>query len=78
MVGVNVCVGREVRGKKRPSLAATPTPPALWEVLLVEKGGSAALSWGVGGTSARVTNWGGDLVGVSMQSRRWCWQWAVP
>ena len=36
---------RENKGvsKKSPSLAAPPTPPALWEVLLVEKRGALPL-----------------------------------
>lgn len=48
--------GEEGAGKKSPSLAAPSTPPALREVPLVQKEGSAALRWGVGVTSGRVTN----------------------
>lgn len=59
--GPGECARREDgAGKKKRSWAAPPTPPALWEAFLVEKEDSASLRWGVGVTSGRVTNWGGD------------------
>lgn len=66
--------GGKVRERRGPPWPHLPAPPAPGEGVLVEKEDSAALRWGVGVTSGRVTDWGGNLVGVSSRGRRW----AVP
>lgn len=51
-VGRSVNVNVKIKVRKKSPSWPHPTPPALWEVLKLRRGGSAALRWGVGVTLA--------------------------